>query len=1032
MQNNSGIPMKSYNHNYVRKSQTNFDSSNYMNSNNHSMANPLIQNLELNRNSNYHSSSHAININHNSHLNNDNFKKGNENNIFKEQTEMRFGNQLYTNDSWGSNSSLESLNLILEKQRKQQLNNPLHQTHIFLPVKIKLEYDPITKRTMLNHYEIIKEMGQGQFGKVKLVKNMHTNELNAMKIVNKHSTSMAKKFSLEPNHNTLNADFETDNINSNQIDEFGNAVNPSLIDHGVSDDKIRREVTIMKLLKNKNVIKLIEVLNDPESKKIYLILEYCAHGEIRWCSGDQLEINAKGPSLLSFEKSKDYFRQLVLGVEYLQMKNVLHRDLKPANLLLTANDVVKISDFGCSLLLNTCTEEDLIKTVGTPVFYAPEICISNAVSFYKTKSIRQVISFSLDIWALGITLYCFLFGKLPFNSSHELKLFEIICHGKLEFPMNLPNLEVREILQAQNILLKLLDKNPLTRITLEEIKNHPFTLDGLSDSQRVAFLNDKIQTSDYSDVEYDDFMNDDNYYTHKDYQNNEYELDINGSHRKHHLKQSNADTKFVSLPLNSSFASLDSFYIDSNARYLARQDSKNHVGSDLRDNNGNLAMSIDINSSTIPKTLRQFTAGKRLSLESTGMIQRAFDSRFNKRYDKKSLDLNKANPEYSLPKSHYLPQNSSINSSNLNDKSDTKHWKYYNEQSDTDSDDNAFDDHFEFTGYYKNDNYNNDLDNQNFSDAESLPFEFKEDSDNEDAAYDQMKSNIAHLENSDTADNLGLKLKDPNSVVYMVDALNTNGTPNINEHLNKVNESHFGHGKKTGNLILMDSSEDEDANEDESFFYSNDNKREYPLVNSSHNSTSKSPLSDMTQEKSSDPNLVQNSNQSSSLSSVVDLQGIQQVDIPEDLLIQMNPSGVDIKKNYSEQARMVNHSSIDNDTTRKIHSVTDLKKIRSNNGLLNFRVPMKNMLMKTLAASNNQLFAPIFNPLQPASNTDITNSFTTEFTKTTANSVLHTNSTSNVQTYSNKENHQHRTTEHGSNMKSVDILQSFIDDRKIG
>ena len=93
---------------------------------------------------------------------------------------------------------------------------------------------------------------------------------------------------------------------------------------------------------------------------------------------------------------------------------------------------------------------------------------------------------------------------------------------------------------------------------------------------------------------------------------------------------------------------------------------------------------------------------------------------------------------------------------------------------------------------------------------------------------------------------------------------------------------------------------------------------------------------------------------------------------------------------------------------------------------------MKNMLMKTPAASNNQLFAPRFNPLQPASNTDITNSFTTEFTKTTANSVLHTNSTSNVQTYSNKENHQHRTTEHGSNMKSVDILQSFIDDRKIG
>ncbi|CAI8496721.1 unnamed protein product [Hanseniaspora opuntiae] len=967
------------------------------------MANPLIQNIAINRNPN-HSNAHTFkDASSKRHIHDD---------IADEQPEMRFGNQLYTNDSWGSNSSLESLNLILEKQRKQQLNNPLHQTHIFLPVKIKLEYDPITKKTMLNHYEIIKEMGQGQFGKVKLVKNMNTNELNAMKIVNKHSNNMAKKFSLEANQPTINDTLDSKTINGNQKND-GNAFNQNLIDHGVSDDKIRNEVTIMKLLNNKNVTRLIEVLNDPESKKIYLILEYCAHGEIKWCSGDQLEINAKGPSLLSFDKSKDYFRQVVLGLEYLQMKNVLHRDLKPANLLLTANDVVKISDFGCSLLLNDCAEEDLIKTVGTPVFYAPEICISNAVSFYKTKSIRQVISFSLDIWALGITLYCFLFGKLPFNSNHEMKLFEIICHGKLEFPINVPDLDVRQLLQAQNILLKLLDKNPLTRITIEEIKNHPFTLDGLSESQKNAFLNDKIQSSDYSDIDYDDFLSHDDYYNQRD----QYDLDLSGNNRRTHSKAGNADNRLVSLPLNSSFASLDSFYIDRNASMLARNNAK-AADNDAKENN-DLGVTIDINSSVFPKSLRQFNAGRRLSLDSTGIVQRAFDNKFNKRADKKSLDLNRANPEHSVPRSHYLPQNSSINSSTINGNIESKHWKYYNDQSDSDSDDNGFDDHFEYTGYYKNDNYPNDM-IENFSETESLPFEFKEDSDHEEAVYDQMKTNMAHLESTDIANPSGLQYNNSNSNIYMVDALYTNGNSTMNEHLNKVSDSHPGHGKKKGNLILMDSSDDE---EDEGFFYQNDKKKEFTLIDNAPSSASKLSVHNV-----SEQDIIHNSSQSSSLSAMVDLQGIQQVDIPEDLLMQMNPGGVDLRKNYSEQAKMDHSAAIDD--SRRIHSVSDLKKIRSNNGPLNFRPNMSNVLMKKSGPINSQLFSSRFTPLQTSKSADITNSFTTECTKTTANSVLHRTTVSAKDEDNENKEHSKQVPEQPNNIKSVDILQSFIHDKK--
>jgi len=78
-----------------------------------------------------------------------------------------------------SSSSMESLNMLLEKQRLRQLNHPLHQDHIIpsnnpnveiRPVKetnrISLTYDPVSKRKVLNTYEIIKELGHGQHGKV--------------------------------------------------------------------------------------------------------------------------------------------------------------------------------------------------------------------------------------------------------------------------------------------------------------------------------------------------------------------------------------------------------------------------------------------------------------------------------------------------------------------------------------------------------------------------------------------------------------------------------------------------------------------------------------------------------------------------------------------------------------------------------------------------------------------------------------------------------------------------------------------------
>ncbi|KAG0672506.1 hypothetical protein C6P45_001970 [Maudiozyma exigua] len=395
-----------------------------------------------------------------------------------------------------SSSSMESLNMLLEKQRIRQLNHPMHQDHIIpsstqnadiRPVKetnrISLTYDPVSKRKVLNTYEIIKELGHGQHGKVKLAKDLVTGQLVAIKIVDRH--------------------------------EKRSRMVPKLFKKIIENDKIKKEIAIMKKLHNKHVVKLIEVLDDLKSRKIYLVIEYCSKGEVKWCQDDCLEMEANGPPVQDFQSIRTITRGVILGLEYLHYQGIIHRDIKPANLLLSSDNVVKISDFGVSLAstsimidntVETLNDPDakkkilsrkkssealdeleLAKTAGTPAFFAPEICLGDEM-FTKYNVDRSelfkgsCISLMIDIWALGVTLYCLLFGKLPFISDFELELFEkisnerVICPPYEELSRNgISMISCKEEYDvAVDLVQKLLEKNPAKRITIQDMKSHPF------------------------------------------------------------------------------------------------------------------------------------------------------------------------------------------------------------------------------------------------------------------------------------------------------------------------------------------------------------------------------------------------------------------------------------------------------------------------------------------------------------------------------------------------------------------------------
>jgi serine/threonine protein kinase len=542
------------------------------------------------------------------------------------------------------------------------------------------DVDVMSGRKMVNHFEILDELGRGMHGKVKLARNLETGEQVAIKIVQRYSK---KK-------------------------RLGKA--------GTQEDKVKKEVAILKKAQHPNIVRMLEVIDDPDISKVYIVLEFCELKEIVWrtigvpeiviLENRRLEEERYGASDLSHEarnepvirsaterlQSQQRFRphrprtkstfwsleyggssdeeadsqdednryqsgrptpfdftpttsisqtmthqtsgtsadfqdlsrqqsqnsertqgtrspkdaeiaqeeefgelrglefgqqwhpnasssshgsmlgnpvleeirtkrkvsqaesiasqmteamenevqdeerryvptmtipecrsafdDALIGMEYLHHNGIIHRDIKPANLLRTADHRVKISDFGVSYLgkpirdgdesaetsgsesLDVEEEAELAKTVGTPAFYAPELC-----SLDFSEEMPQVTG-QIDVWALGVTLYCMLFARTPFHAENEFSLMRKIAEEEVVIPRKRlqavdtrssarspsfapgyqaadkrkPDEWVHETIddELHDLLTRLFYKNPKKRITIKEIKHHPWVLRGFA------------------------------------------------------------------------------------------------------------------------------------------------------------------------------------------------------------------------------------------------------------------------------------------------------------------------------------------------------------------------------------------------------------------------------------------------------------------------------------------------------------------------------------------------------------------------
>ncbi|KAJ9498376.1 hypothetical protein H2202_006063 [Exophiala xenobiotica] len=490
----------------------------------------------------------------------------------------------------------------------------------------EIEHDTFSGNKFINNYEIVQELGRGEHGKVKLGRDIEKGTLVAVKIVPRYS------------------------------------VKRRLGRLGAPEDRTKREVAILKKARHPNVVSLLEVIDDPNKNKVYLILEYVEKGEIKWRKPGVREVLAVNNNRFSQERvgidvplepaerdlflvaqaarrqeqqerarianlqpnpnwslehggeddeedgfsdisrsgsrnfyaassnpsrtssHDDYadsalagsmygayvpepyrgrkfsvatsaishmssefnfdevddehsfvpaltleeacrgFRDTLAGLEFLHYIGIIHRDIKPANLLVSANGTVKISDFGVSYLGRPTTEEDpenrltendvsalddekeLARSVGTPAFWAPELCYEDPSMFEEKDGPR--ITGALDLWALGITLYCMVYARLPFYANDEMGLHEAVCKAEVFCPKSRlvpvdasrdrPTSHVPSSINSnkrldyelrfepvpdavRDLIRKLLIKDPVKRMTIEEAKQHAWVVEGMPD-----------------------------------------------------------------------------------------------------------------------------------------------------------------------------------------------------------------------------------------------------------------------------------------------------------------------------------------------------------------------------------------------------------------------------------------------------------------------------------------------------------------------------------------------------------------------
>ncbi|CDP20535.1 unnamed protein product [Coffea canephora] len=264
----------------------------------------------------------------------------------------------------------------------------------------------------MEKYEVMKDLGAGNFGVARLMRHKETKELVAMKYI-----------------------------------ERGRKI----------DENVAREIINHRSLRHPNIIRFKEVILTPTH--LGIVMEYAAGGELfdRICTAGRF----------SEDEARYFFQQLISGVCYCHAMQICHRDLKLENTLLDSSPAprLKICDFGYSK--SSVLHSRPKSTVGTPAYIAPEVL-----------SRREYDGKLADVWSCGVTLYVMLVGAYPFEDPDDPKNFRKTISRIVAVQYKIPDY-VHISQDCKHLLSRIFTPNPLRRITIKEIKSHPWFLKNL-------------------------------------------------------------------------------------------------------------------------------------------------------------------------------------------------------------------------------------------------------------------------------------------------------------------------------------------------------------------------------------------------------------------------------------------------------------------------------------------------------------------------------------------------------------------------
>jgi len=290
------------------------------------------------------------------------------------------------------------------------------------------------------HFDILKPISSGAFGRVYLARKKSTGDIFAIKVLRK----------------------QDDRVQS-------------------QTERVQLERDILANVSSPSIVRFFWSFTT--SQKLFLVMEYVPGGDMY-----SLLCNL---GFLDEDVARQYMSEIILALEYLHGIGIVHRDLKPDNVLINREGRVVLTDFGLSKLapvpkatdktartvrvwerevtgrlmtasLAADISSDQDEIVGTPDYLAPELLLGKHHSF------------PVDWWALGVVLYEFLMGIPPFHDASPERIFENILDGSMEFPIAPDEMSY----EALDLLQRLLEPDPGKRLGskggAEEVKAHPF------------------------------------------------------------------------------------------------------------------------------------------------------------------------------------------------------------------------------------------------------------------------------------------------------------------------------------------------------------------------------------------------------------------------------------------------------------------------------------------------------------------------------------------------------------------------------